>query len=129
MTKATSIQLASGVDVLAYLFQSGGTQWICLRSQSAAAGRGWLECWNSKGGSAPDVSAALRAVRAIVADNLKSGPLGTYLEGAHFIPEWNVWGGATPGPIAQYRPAEVAANSGDPVDLAQYLSQLDSTSG
>ena len=126
MIKATSVQLVGGTGVLAYLFQSEGTQWVCLRSHSAAEGRGWLECWSSKEGVTPDVAAALESVRAIVADNLKQGPFGPYIEGAHFIPGWNTWGGASPRPIAQFRPAEIAAGSDGPVDLAQYLSQLGS---
>jgi hypothetical protein len=124
MIRATSAQLSGSADVLAYLFQLNGTQWICLRSPSAAAGRGWLECWSSKEGTTPDLAAALRAVRNILVEKSKRGPLGLYIEGANFIPGWNTWGGAVPGPIAELCPAEVAASSDGPVDLAQYLSQL-----
>jgi hypothetical protein len=128
MIRATSIQLmADSADVLAYLFQLDSTQWICLRSPSAAANRGWLECWSSKGDNDPDMASVLEAVRVIVADKLMHGPLGPYISGAHFIPGWNTWGGAIPGPIAQLRPAEVAGNSDVLIGLDEYLSLLRSS--
>ena len=97
MIKATSVHLmADSADVLAYLFQLDSTQWICLRSPSAAANRGWLECWSSKGESAPDMASALEAVRVIVADKLMHGPFGPYISGARFIPGWNTWEGGGP---------------------------------
>jgi hypothetical protein len=124
MIKAISVQLADNAEVLVYLFQSDGIQWLCLRNTGAATSHGWLECWSSKEGVVPDLATALEAVRVIVADNLKHGPRGPYIEGAHFIPGWNAWGGAAPGPISQFRPVEVAASSDGPIDLARYLSRL-----
>jgi hypothetical protein len=92
MIRAISVQLlADSAGARAYVFQLGDTQWVCLRSPNAATSRGWLECWSSKGESAPDMASALEAVRAIVADKLMHGPLGSYINGAYFIPGWNTW--------------------------------------
>ena len=125
MIKATSVQLTGSADVLAYLFQSNGTHWVRLRSSSDVAGCGWLECWSSKEGTRLDLSAALESVRAIVADNLRSGPLGPYLEGAHFILDGTLGAVRSPVSIAQFRPAEVAASS----DGSHWSSSIPESAG
>lgn len=129
MIKSTAVQLPNGADVLAYVFQFNGTHWVCLRSRDAGANRAWLECWSSKEGVAPDLAAALEAIDGVVRDHLKRGPLGAYVDGAHFIPGWNTWGGSVPAPIAEFRPNELAANADGPVELEAFMRTLGSTKG
>lgn len=129
MMRATSVQITSDADILAFIFQLDRTQWICLRSVSAGPNRGWLECWSSKEGLSPDIALALEAVSSIVRDHLKFGPLGAYIEGAHFFPGWHTWGGSVPAPIAQYRAPDIVANAEGPLSLETYLAQSGSVSG
>jgi hypothetical protein len=124
MIRAKSVRLSSESDVVAYVFREGdgatSQDWVCLRSLGAAADRAWLECWSSKGADGVNVPDLLAALTEVIREHLRQGPLGSYLEGVHFFPGWETWGGAIPQPIARYAPAEVAANSEDPVEISEF---------
>lgn len=129
MIKATTVLLAGDVDALAYVFEVDSTRWVCLRSPHSGQNRGWLECWSNKEGVSPDMVAALRAIQNIVNSHLKNGPLGPYIQGAHFIPGWNAWGGARPAPLVHVQPNAIAAIADEPITLDEYAQRMNATSG
>lgn len=117
MNNTKAVRLGGDSDVVAYVFRTEETHWVCMRSLSAEPTRGWIECWSSKDGTEPNVVDLLNQLAALVRDHLKRGPFGPYLDRAHFFSGWDTWGGAAPGRIAQYRPSEIAEFAEPPIDI------------
>ncbi|MGW5732640.1 MULTISPECIES: hypothetical protein [Streptomyces] len=88
-------------DIIQDPRQGNDLLWVCVRSGSRTAGKGWLGCWSSGKAAQEDagVRKFLSALGRDLTDHVSKGPNGPVLTDHYFHEGWQSWGPGTPGPL------------------------------